>query len=233
MFIDIIKHSVRVVMKNTGELAYMNYPRDIEGTVIGIMVDNKWDRKKAESGDLRSLFDVNFSAANFYIRWDNDTRGSYYLTRLHIRDFGTLPGLESIWDEGVFRVDNRPYHALNPMTVDREIRRMGNSMPAFKTSSNYDKYRSIGKQYFTTSTIKQSEERPSRAKKIAMDFEAIPLSSSDEESSLSEIDDLFDEFTTKVNEEYETTYGGKVSTANKNNYVNYGNITWETVSYNS
>ena len=234
MFIDIAQYGVRVIMKNTGESSYMQYPRDVEGTVIGMIVENKNAVKTAESGDLRSLFDIEYFTAKLHVRWDNDTRGTYSTVRLHIREFGALPGMESIWDEGTFLIDLRPYHTLKPMTRHKT--------PTYSSTygkipvGGLDKYQSIGKQYYTTTAhaTQREIELGSRAlkKTVTMDFEVHPIDEAYHTDTIEPpLDEIIEELCAEPTPKPKRATG-KLK-AYTSNYGGYGNVSSSGTSYST
>jgi hypothetical protein len=119
MKIDISHFGMRVVLQNTGNQSYSAYPRDIEGTILSVYISRNREVKHIKDGNYRALFDIEDTIVKVSIRWDNDTRGVYSTINLHIRDFGRCPGLQSIWSNGCYSIDNRPYQELKPMTKAR------------------------------------------------------------------------------------------------------------------
>jgi hypothetical protein len=119
MKVDISHFGMRVVLQNSGDRVYSAYPRDIEGTILAVYISRNREVKHIKDGNYRALFDIEDTIVKVSIRWDNDTRGVYSTINLHIRDFGRCPGLQSIWSNGCYSIDNRPYQELKPMTKAR------------------------------------------------------------------------------------------------------------------
>lgn len=156
MDIDISMYGVKVIVLNAKRLLGVPrrniYPKDMEGVVLSVSPRSYSAESCIEQGNLRGVFDTRLTPSKLLVRWSNDTRSKLFTNTIAIRDFGRLPGLDSIWSKAHYIIDRTPSKQLNPVTKKCKINSIFNDLINYGEVTDFKSYelKTIGKFSGTT-----------------------------------------------------------------------------------